>query len=116
MAESPQKKTTERKLDLIRPKDGIPCIYTNNIRIGQTVYDLRIIFGEITEVTEERFEVTERMQVTMSWLEAKVLSEFLSSQIRIFEERNGPIKTTYAKAVNPPPVNIPLIIDPEKMK
>jgi hypothetical protein len=114
MTESTQKKTTVRKLELIRPKDGIPCIYTNHIRIGQTVYDIRITFGEITEVTEERFEVTERMQVTMSWLEAKILSEFLSSNIRVFEERNGPIKTTYAKIINPPPGNIPLMIDPEK--
>ena len=111
MAESPQK-----KLELIRPKDGIPCVYTNHIRIGQTVYDLRVTFGEITEVTEEKFEVTERVQVTMSWLEAKVLSEFLSGHIRIFEERNGPIKTAYAKPINPPQLGIPTSIEPEKSK
>jgi hypothetical protein len=101
----------QRKMELIRPTGGIQCVYVNNYSIGQTLFDLRFVFGEITDVTNERIEVTQRVQVTMSWLEAKSFSEHLARFVKTFEDKNGLIKTKFAKPENPPPPNIPETVD-----
>jgi len=102
-----------KKTELVRPKDGMACFYANHIQMGQTPYDVRIVFGEITNADDKTVEVTQRCQVTMAWLEAKVLADFLSSQVRIFEEGNGPIQTDFAPLMNAPLPGFPRIVEPK---
>jgi hypothetical protein len=77
------------QIENIPPPGGMPLVYANNIAIGNTVFDLRIIFGEIADATATKLTVNQRVQVTLSWHQAKVLSEFLSRHIRSYEEKNG---------------------------
>jgi Protein of unknown function (DUF3467) len=77
----------------IRPnKDGIQYFYANNVSLGTTAFDVRLVFGEIVDITDEKLTVEQRLQVTMSWLETKILSEFLRVNVQAFEEKNGALK------------------------
>jgi hypothetical protein len=99
-----------KKIELIRPKDGLATFYSNHIQLGQTASDVRLVFGEITNVADQIVEVTQRAQITLSWLQAKVLADFLSNHVALFEKRNGPIKTDFAPLVNAPSPSFPRII------
>jgi hypothetical protein len=70
-------------------KDGIQYFYANNIAIGSSNFDVRLIFGEIVEATEENIIVEQRAQVSMGWLEAKILAEIMQANIKDYERRNG---------------------------
>jgi hypothetical protein len=93
-----------------KPEGGLPLIYTNHFMVGHTVFDLRVIFGEVTDVTDQSVEVTQRAHVTMSWLEAKALAESLAVYVKDYETRNGPIKTEFTPVVNPVMPDIPKIV------
>jgi Protein of unknown function (DUF3467) len=104
---------TTRKAELVRPKDGMAYFYSNHFQLGQTASDVRIVFGEITNVIEQTVEVTQRAQVTLAWLQAKVLAEFLTAHVRLFEERNGPIQTDFAPLINATPPTFPRVVEPK---
>ena len=53
---------------------------------------MRIVFGEIRDVTETTAIVDNRFQVTLAWAEAKLLGDFLQANVKAFEELNGPLK------------------------
>ena len=74
------------------PAHGLFTTYANNVQLGYTVYDLRLIFGELVEMTAEKVTIEQRVQVTISWLQAKVLSELLSRSIAECEEQNGGVR------------------------
>lgn len=105
-----------KKLEIVRPKDGLACYYANHYQLGQTACDVRLVCGEVTNADDKSIEVTQRVQITMAWLEAKVLAEFLTSYVRVFEERNGPIQTEFAPLVNAPAPNFPRIVERSESK
>jgi hypothetical protein len=81
-----------RRVDYITPVEQVPTVYANNITFGITGFDIRIMFGEVMSVAEGVANVQPRVQVNMSWLEAKVLYKFLDANIRMYEERNGSLR------------------------
>lgn len=93
----------QKKMELVTPEGGMHYIYSNHVRVGYSVADLRILFGELTDVTPEKYIITERAQVTMTWLQAKILLDVLSNHISAYEKHNGPIKTSFFS-----PFNVPL--------
>lgn len=93
----------QKKMELATPEGGMNCVYSNHVRVGYTVADLRILFGELTDVTPEKYTITERAQVTMTWVQAKVLLDILSNHIEAYEKHNGPIKTSFVS-----PFSVPL--------
>ncbi len=93
----------QKKMELATTEGGMHYIYSNHVRVGYSVGDLRILFGELTDVTSEKYTITERAQVTMTWLQAKVLLDILSNHIAAYEKHNGPIKTSFVS-----PFSVPL--------
>lgn len=92
----PEKTTTAvgsstPQIENISPPDGLPTVYANNLAIGNSPFDVRIIFGEIGDSTPAKITVYQKVQVTMSWLQAKLLLEFLGRHVRGYEEKNGEI-------------------------
>ena len=114
--EKPAEPTTPANLGVrfLKPEGGIPLFYANHIQMGHTVFDLRIVFGEVTDVSEGQVEITHRAQVTMSWLEAKALAEALAIYVKHYESNYGPIKTEFSAVTNPGMPEIPRIIMPKK--
>jgi len=103
----------QRITEIAKPEGGTQTVYSNHLRSGYTVNDLRIIFGEITDISIDKVTVTERVQVTMTWLHAKVLHEFLGHHIEAFEEKNGPIKSSFVSPFSVAKTAIPTITPPE---
>lgn len=91
MAESKPKKATGGEKKLVSLKEGKQYVYCNHFGIGQSPFDVRLTFAEITEVTDDTVEVRERVQVTLSFPIAKIVSNMLSNQVKAIEEAHGPI-------------------------
>ena len=87
-----------RRMVYVEPKEGVHRAYANNVQAAQTIFDVRIIFGELINVTDEEIVIEQRVQVTMSWAELKIVNDFLAQHIKAFEDKNGPIKIPTAVA------------------
>ena len=68
MAEETKTKAAEqqRKVRNVSPPEGLTLIYTNNVAIGATSFDLRLVLGQILEVTPEELVVLQNSVVAMS--------------------------------------------------
>ncbi|MGH9793401.1 MAG: DUF3467 domain-containing protein [Candidatus Acidiferrales bacterium] len=73
------------------PKNGILFTYTNHVQVGQTMFDLRLLFGEVLDAKPDGMHVENRVHVTMTWLHAKMLYVLLGHVIRKFEAKHGVI-------------------------
>lgn len=91
MESEPQAHTT---IDYVEPEEGRLITYSNNIVWGVTSYDVRLIFGELIEIKDNKATVEQRVQVTMSWLQAKQLGALLHEKVTAYEAKNGAIDTT----------------------
>jgi hypothetical protein len=95
---------TEKPIEYRAPQGGVLRFYSNNVQLATTSFDVRMIFGEVIEVKPDKAIIEQNVQITMSWLEAKVLADFLQANIKALEELNGPIKL---------PKNLDKLIVPE---
>ncbi len=91
MAKSKPKEATGGERKLVTSKEGKQYVYCNHFGIGQSRFDMRLIFADIIEVTDDTIEVKERVQVTLSFPMAKLVSIMLSDQVKAFEDAHGPI-------------------------
>ncbi len=91
MAKSKPKEATGGERKLVISKEGKQYVYCNHFGIGQSPFDVRLIFSEMTDVTDDTIEVRERVQVTLSFEIAKIMSNMLSTQVKVIEEAHGPI-------------------------
>ncbi|HTS47939.1 MAG TPA: DUF3467 domain-containing protein [Bryobacteraceae bacterium] len=86
---------TLTNVEYVEPDDGRLIVYANNVMWGVTSYDVRLLFGELLEIDpkENKAVIEQRVQVTMSWLQAKQLLEILQGKIAAYEAKNGVIDT-----------------------
>lgn len=89
---APSSALPERQVEFVEPKDGVFRTYANYHGLGWTVYDVRLLFGELIDVLPEKFIIEEVAHVTLSWQQAKLLSNGLSEIIRKYEAANGPLE------------------------
>lgn len=82
----------QKKIEYREPPGGIFHAYSNNIQMASTSFDVKVVFGEIAEVLEDKVMVDQRVRVTMTWLEAKILADFLQANIKAHEDLNGPLR------------------------
>src|SRR5215469_12692407 len=87
-----EEQTKQRELEIREQPTGLTRTYANNVSMSTTRLDVKLFFGEVVDVTPEKAIVENRVQITMSWLEAKILADFLQSNIKVFEELNGVLK------------------------
>jgi hypothetical protein len=83
------------KFPWVKPKDGAPEIYCNYLHAGWTLFDVRLVMGQLVPLSDDldsQFVAEQRAAVTMAWPEAKVLRDMLSDLVARFEEVNGEIK------------------------
>jgi len=89
-----QPNQTEPKVEFVvpDPEGGIFTTYANNVQLGFTLFDVRMVFGEIVEAHPDKIVVEQRAQVTISYLQAKMLLFMLGKAIADQETRVGEIK------------------------
>jgi hypothetical protein len=86
-----------RKLPLEETQGGIFKAYANVVNMDWTLYDCRIRFGELLQVTNDdspswdnqRAIVRESVAVRLPWHQAKALRTMLDGVIRNYEAING---------------------------
>jgi hypothetical protein len=66
-------------------------IYTNSVQLEMTPWDLKFLFGTMTEATEQRLVVEDSCEVFMSPQHAKVLATLLVNNLKQYEDRFGKI-------------------------
>lgn len=66
-------------------------LYANNFQIERTIFDLKLIFGQLSE-SGGKLHVEQHSSVTLPWIQAKLLMYFLQMNIAGFEFQNGKIK------------------------
>jgi hypothetical protein len=77
--------------EYVEPEDGMLVTYANNVNYGFTVGDLRLIFGELIDMQDGKATIEQRVQVTLSWVTAKVVATMLTALIGQHEKTIGPI-------------------------
>ena len=72
------------------PPDEEPEVdYANNTFIVPTVWDLKILFGELSPRSQF---VDWHTAITLPWAHAKLLTYYLRLNVASYESQNGPIR------------------------
>jgi uncharacterized protein DUF3467 len=80
-----------QSFEFVEPSGGHTLVYANHVQIGQSPFDIKLGFGEMLGTGEGgKARVLSKATVTMTWLEAKVLSDLLSTILAAYESQNGP--------------------------
>jgi Protein of unknown function (DUF3467) len=83
----------QKQIEYRIPREGTLRVYSNNFAMASTSFDVRLLFGEVAEIQDDKVIVEQNAQVTMTWLEAKILADFLQANVKAHEEINGgPLK------------------------
>jgi|SRR5208282_918099 len=83
------------KFQWVEPKEGTPEIYSNYVHASWTLFDVRILLGQLVPLSVDPtsgFVVEERVAVTVAWPEAKVLRDALVDLVSRYEKVNGEIQ------------------------
>lgn len=76
-------------------------MYANNVRFEPTVWDLRILFGQLfSQTVAAKPGISWHTDVTLPWVQAKLTHFYLGLNIALYEADNGKIKIP--AAVLPP--------------
>ena len=99
---------------LVDPDAGLPEIYSNHLALSVTRDDVRLAFGQIVPLEQRLIDaafewpegnkknrvvpgtVAQRVAVTVSWQQAKRVSQALAEAVARFEAKNGTIKDAEA--------------------
>jgi hypothetical protein len=95
MEEEHKKAEQPVKFEWVKRKEATPEIYCNYVTASWTLFDARIVLGQLIPVdnaSHSGFLVEERAAVTVAWAEAKVLRDALTDLVARYEKINGEIK------------------------
>ncbi len=67
-------------------------IYANNAQMQVSLYDVKIAFGQVTEVEEKHVAFEDQVTVILSPQHAKVLAGLLVQNVAQYEKQFGEIK------------------------
>jgi hypothetical protein len=94
--------------------DDFVSVYANNVFFEQSVWDLKIIFGELDQSTGV---IEQHTAVTVPWTLAKIALYYLATQIAGHEIINGKIALPdIIMPVAPPPISDEQKEDPKLVK
>jgi hypothetical protein len=79
--------------------DDFESLYANNVRFESSVWDLKLIFGELDQ-SRPLTIVRQHTSISIPWIQAKLLAYFIEVNIGIFESDNGFIRVP--SSVTPP--------------
>ena len=81
----------QREVQRVSPPGGTSALYANSVMFRTSFWDIAMDFGMIVEADEEKLVIHDLATVTMSPQHAKVFSEVLAKNIKLYEEQFGPI-------------------------
>ena len=94
-------------------RDKVKQAYANNARIETSVWDLKILFGQLDQ-RSGKWEVDWHTLVTMPWVQAKILDYFLRLNLAYYDHTNGPMMIP--DSVKPRALELPENADPRTVQ
>jgi hypothetical protein len=85
--------------------EDFTSLYANNVQFEPSSWDLKLIFGELDQ-SGGKVTIEQHTSITLSWVQAKVMSYFLQANIAAYESVNGKIKIL-SDVVPPEPSPLP---------
>ena len=64
-------------------------VYANSALVGFTPFDVRIVLGEVLEVTDDKLVIEEQVKINMSPQHAKSLLGLLDAKVKEYEAKYG---------------------------
>jgi len=102
-----EKPDTEQTNPFIRSED-FEERYSNNVQFEPSAWDLKLLFGQLDQSAgAEATVVRQHTSMTITWVQAKILSYFLQVNIRAHEIDNGRIVVP-TRVLPPDPEALPL--------
>jgi len=102
--ENPKNQNAEAETENDSLDDVVP-VYANNVRFEMTVWDLRLMFGQLMPISEGKGQVEWHTDVTIPWTQAKLMHLFLGINLTLYERANG--KITVPPSVLPAAMTAP---------
>lgn len=91
--------------------------YANNTRFEPSLWDLKILFGELENGPEDKVRIGWRTAITMPWAQAKILAYYLRLNLAFHERQMGTINLPEPIHPTPPtPPDKGLESDPNAME
>ena len=87
--EAPTKKEPKQKVVTRLPSEGLASVYSNNVQIGYSNWDVRFDFGEIQSGDAGTLVVAARTRVIMSPQHAAAFAKVLSEKMAEYEQLFG---------------------------
>src|SRR5713101_7954891 len=104
MADDKDTKDTSQALGGYQRVEDCYTDYANNIYLESSVWDLKLIFGQLDQSTNP-VTTEQRAALTIPWTQAKIFSYLLSLHLLAYEMANG--KIVIPEAVVPPELEPP---------
>jgi len=86
-----QKDTPETLTPKFVLAEDFASVYANFTRFEPTLWDIKMLFGEIIEQNDQGGVVEHHTGVSMAWPCAKVMAFYLAMNVAIYERDNGSI-------------------------
>ncbi len=80
--------------------------YANNVFFESSVWDLKILFGNLDQSSSEVLVIRRHTAISIPWLQARLMSYFLHLNVSIHEHSNG--SEPMPKRLLPPPPTPPI--------
>ena len=85
MPEEPEQKLEQPDLELIRTED-FENLYANNVRFESTLWDLRLILGQVDLAAKQ---LTQHTAVNIPWPQVKIAAYYMLINLVIQQALNG---------------------------
>ncbi len=91
------------RFDWVKPENPIPETYTNYAHASWTLYDVRLLLGQLKPVSGDspKFVVEERGAVILTWPHLKEVLTMLNGMVEAYEQTNGEIGPIKLPAAGP---------------
>jgi hypothetical protein len=86
--------------------------YANNVRFEPSVWDLKLIFGELDQKGGGTEEVHLHTAITLPWPTVKLMLHYLQVNVAVHEKENGRI-TIVSRVWPPDPRSLPQPMQPD---
>jgi hypothetical protein len=85
------KANPQQELARFKRTEGFETLYANNVAFEANVWDMKLLFGELTS-DEQGNVIEQHTGMVLPWPLVKVLAFHLAINIVAFEDQHGPIR------------------------
>ena len=99
--------TTEKveSKPFLRRGEDFEALYANSVIFQPSEWDLRLVFGELDNESDDTIFIQQHTSIAVPWLQAKIMHYFLTLQLGMYEKSHQPIAVP--ESLMPPDANPP---------